>query len=76
MGSVSRCCVVCIVTLSRRLCKWFLQGWQLSNYGAIDKEESISAVSTNGLCNKICRALTVSLVNVFTEAVIDYIHIT
>ena len=25
-GSVSRCCVVCIVTLGRVLCKWFLRG--------------------------------------------------
>lgn len=31
--------IVCIVTLSRRLCKRFLQGWQLSSCGAIDKEE-------------------------------------
>ena len=30
--------IVCIVTLSRRLCKRFLQGWQLSSCGAIDKE--------------------------------------
>lgn len=30
--------IVCIVTLSRRLCKRFLQGWQLNNCGAIDKE--------------------------------------
>ena len=51
-------------------------GWRLRSCGAIDKEESISAVSTNDLCNKICRALTVSLVNVFTEAVIGYIHLT
>ena len=29
---------VCIVTLSRRLCKWFLRGWQCSSCGAIDKE--------------------------------------
>ena len=29
---------VCIVTLSRVLCKWFLRGWQLSSCGAIDKE--------------------------------------
>ena len=75
-GSVLCCCVVCIVTLSSVLCKWFLRGWQLENCIAIDKEESISAVSTNDLCNKICRALIVSLVNVFTEAVIGYIHLT
>ena len=29
---------VCIVTLSRVLCKWFLQGWQLKVCGAINKE--------------------------------------
>ena len=29
---------VCIVTLSRVLCKWFLRGWQLRSCGAIDKE--------------------------------------
>ena len=29
---------VCIVTLRRGLCKWFLQGWQLRSCGAIDKE--------------------------------------
>ena len=32
---------VCIVTLSRWLCKRFLQGWQLSSCGAIDKEEAV-----------------------------------
>ena len=30
--------IVCIVTLSRRLCKRFLRGWRLSSCGAIDKE--------------------------------------
>ena len=30
--------IVCIVTLSRRLCKRFLQGWQLSSCGTIDRE--------------------------------------
>ena len=30
--------IVCIVTLRRVLCKWFLRGWQLSSCGAIDKE--------------------------------------
>ncbi len=30
--------IVCIVTLSRQLCKLFLRGRQLSNCGAIDKE--------------------------------------
>ena len=30
--------IVCIVTLSRVLCKWFLHERQLSNCGAIDKE--------------------------------------
>ena len=29
---------VCIVTLSRVLCKLFLRGWQLSSCGAINKE--------------------------------------
>lgn len=29
---------VCIVTLSRRLCKLFLRWWQLNGCGAIDKE--------------------------------------
>lgn len=37
-GSVLRFCVVCIVTLSRWLCKRFLQGWQLKVCGAINKE--------------------------------------
>ena len=30
--------IVCIVTLSRMLCKLFLRWWQLSSCGAIDKE--------------------------------------
>ena len=30
--------IVCIVTLGRQLCKWFLRRWQLSSCGAIDKE--------------------------------------
>ena len=30
--------IVCIVTLRRVLCKWFLRGWQLRSCGAIDKE--------------------------------------
>lgn len=30
--------VVCIVTLSRRLCKWFLRGEQLKSCAAINKE--------------------------------------
>ena len=29
---------VCIVTLRRVLCKWFLRGWQLKVCGAINKE--------------------------------------
>ena len=37
-GSVSHCCVVCIVTLDRQLCKRFLRGWRLRSCGAIDKE--------------------------------------
>ena len=30
--------IVCIVTLRRVLCKWFLREWQLRSCGAIDKE--------------------------------------
>ena len=30
--------IVCIVTLRRVLCKWFLRGWQLISCSAIDKE--------------------------------------
>ena len=30
--------IVCIVTLRRGLCRWFLRGWRLSSCGAIDKE--------------------------------------
>lgn len=33
--------IVCIVTLRRVLCKWFLRGWQLRSCGAIDKEERV-----------------------------------
>ena len=31
--------IVCIVTLGRQLCKWFLRRWQLKGWAAIDKEE-------------------------------------
>ena len=37
-GSVSHCCVVCIVTLSRQLCKKFLRRQQLKICGGINKE--------------------------------------
>ena len=33
--------IVCIVTLRRVLCKWFLSRGQLSSCGAIDKEEAV-----------------------------------
>ena len=66
---------VCIVTLSRVLCKWFLRGWQLNGCGAIDKEESLSTVGGDGLRDEICCALAASLVNVPAEAVIGHIHL-
>ena len=53
-----------------------LRKTQLKVCSAIDKEELLSAVGGDGLCDKRCRALTASLVNVFTEAVIGYIHLT
>ena len=40
-----------------------------------DKEELLSTVRGDGLCDKRCRALTASHVNVFTEAVIGHIHL-
>ena len=67
--------IVCIVTLSRVLCKWFLRGWQIRSCGAIDKEESLSTVGGDGLRDEICCALAANLVNVPAEAVIGHIHL-
>lgn len=52
-----------------------LRETQLKVYSAIDKEESLSTVGSDCLCDEICRALTASHVNVFTEAVIGHIHL-
>ena len=37
--------IICIVTLSRRLCKLFLRGWQLKVCGAINKETGADMVA-------------------------------
>ena len=52
-----------------------LRKTQLKVCSAIDKEELLSTVGSDCLCDEICRALTASHVNVFTEAVIGHIHL-
>ena len=40
--------IICIVTLRRVLCKWFLQGWRLKGCGAIDKEWAVYSEKIGG----------------------------
>ena len=53
-----------------------LRETQLIVCSAIDLEELLSTVGSDGLRDKRCRALTASHVNVFAKAFIGYIHLT
>ena len=52
-----------------------LRKTQLKVCGAIDKEELLSTVGSDCLCDEICRALTASLVDAAAEADIGHIHL-